>query len=424
MTYQEALAYIHSISWTGSRPGLTRITELLEKMGNPQNSLRFVHVAGTNGKGSFCKMTESILRAAGYKTGLYLSPYIRFFNERMQINGRMIADEALAELTAYVKTFADTMDDQPTEFELITAIAFECFKREACDVVVLEVGMGGRLDATNVIERPLLSVITGIALDHTAYLGDTVAAIAGEKAGIIKENVPVLFGGIDEEAYAVIQERAAALHAPCSRTDYTALTNINCFLGGADFTFGGKSYRIPLSGLYQPRNAATVLTAVSLLRQVGLSLPEQAVIQGLSQVEWSGRFEILSKKDPLIVFDGAHNPEGIAAAAACIRHYFGGQKVCLLSGVMADKDYRLIAETLAPFAAKAYTLRPDNVRAFDSESYADVFRQAGVEADASSTVLEAVSRAVAYARENACPLIVLGSLYLYGDVVNALEKLF
>ena len=186
MNYEQTLEYIHSVCWKGSRPGLDRTRQLLEMMGNPQDKLKYIHVAGTNGKGSVCSMLSSVLCEAGYKTGLYTSPYVRWFNERMAINGQMISNDELSEVTEYVKQFAEKMEDLPTEFELITAIGFEYFARNKCDVVVLETGMGGRLDSTNIIKTNVLSVITGIALDHTAFLGNTLAEIATEKAGIIK----------------------------------------------------------------------------------------------------------------------------------------------------------------------------------------------------------------------------------------------
>ena len=193
MNYTEAIEYIHSVNWTFCKPGLERVTELCHALGDPQDSLKFIHVAGTNGKGSFCAMTDSILRNAGLKVGLFTSPYIVEFNERMRINSLNISDSELCELVETVKPIADKMTDKPTEFELITAIAFLYFARNDCDVVVLECGLGGRLDATNIIKTPILSVITGIALDHTSILGDTVQKIAGEKAGIIKKDVPVLW---------------------------------------------------------------------------------------------------------------------------------------------------------------------------------------------------------------------------------------
>ena len=197
MTYQEALDYIHSVCWKGSRPGLERTIELTERLGRPQDTLKFIHVAGTNGKGSTSAMLASILQQAGYKVGLYTSPFILRFNERMRINGEDVPDEELAQITALVRPHADAMEDTPTEFELITAIALCYFARNHCDYVVFEVGMGGRLDSTNVIaaESVAASVITGIAMDHTAFLGDTPEKIAAEKAGIIKANVPVVYGG-------------------------------------------------------------------------------------------------------------------------------------------------------------------------------------------------------------------------------------
>ncbi|MBQ8716927.1 MAG: bifunctional folylpolyglutamate synthase/dihydrofolate synthase, partial [Clostridia bacterium] len=363
MTYKEALEYIHSVEWKGSRPGLSRITELLEKLGNPQKKLRFIHVAGTNGKGSFCAMTESILRSAGYKTGLFVSPYIKNFNERICVSGVPIDDEALAAATAVVRPVAETMEDAPTEFELITAIGLVHFVREQCDVVVLETGMGGRLDSTNVIDPPLLTVITGIAMDHTAFLGDTVEQIAAEKAGIIKAGTPVLWGGSDIAARRVIESRAKKLGVLISSTQDTPLTVREMTLFGTTIDYGEwKEVRIPLLGTYQPRNLANVLAAVPLLRKAGLTIPDKAVYDGLAVVRWRGRFEKLCEK-PLILSDGAHNPEGVDAAVDSIKTYFGTQKVLLLCGVMADKDYNGMVKTLAPIAKEVFTLTPNNPRA-------------------------------------------------------------
>ena len=249
MTYEEALEYIHGINWTFCKPGLERITELCSRLGDPQKSLKFIHVAGTNGKGSFCSMIESVLRHSGYRTGLYTSPYIRYFNERMCVEGSPISNRELAEITEYVRPIADSMTDKPTEFELITAIAFEYFRRKKCDVVVLEAGMGGRLDSTNVISSPLLSVITGIALDHMAFLGDTVEKIAAEKAGIIKNGCPVLFGGEDEGAASVIANKACEMGAEFSRVDYSRLEGVVSDLSGSRFDFGTyKDIKIKLLG--------------------------------------------------------------------------------------------------------------------------------------------------------------------------------
>lgn len=423
MTYAQALDYIHSVSWKGSRPGLSRITELLEKLNNPQNGLKFIHIAGTNGKGSTSAMLESVLRAAGYKTGLFVSPYIKHFNERICVSGKPVSDDALALATAAVRPFADSMEDAPTEFELITAIGLWHFLKEACDVVVLETGMGGRLDSTNVIDEPLASVITGIAMDHTAFLGDTIEAIATEKAGIIKKGAPVVWGGHDTTAREVIAQRARELCAPFAASEDTPMTVREMTLSGTLVDYGTHTdIRIPLLGTYQPQNLATVLTAIDVLRARGLCLPEEAVKKGLANVRWRGRFERLCD-DPLIFSDGAHNPEGIAAAVQGIKHYFKDRPVALISGVMADKDYTDMARMLSQVACRVFTLTPDNPRSLPAAQYADVFRGVGVPAEAHDCASEAVAAAVAFARKTGTPVFSLGSLYMYAEVTDALEKM-
>ena len=416
MDYKEALEYIHSVNWAFCKPGLERISALCEALGNPQDGLRFIHVAGTNGKGSFCAMTASILKSAGYKVGLFTSPYIKTFNERMMINGEMIGEQELADLTAFVRPVADAMADKPTEFELITAIALVYFRRHACDVVVLEAGMGGRLDSTNVIREPLLSVITGIALDHTAFLGDTVEKIAAEKAGIIKDNRPVLYGGEDVAARDVIAQTAAARGSAFHEVDYAELNVTHAGLDGAWLDFGAYTgVRLNLLGTYQPRNAAVVLTAVDVLRREGMDIPEQAVREGLATVEWRGRFELLADNPP-IIFDGAHNAQGITAAVEGVRHYFGEQKVYVMTGVLQDKDYHAIARTLATVAGRAFVLTPDNPRALAGEEYPVVLETCGVPSVAYPSVAAAYAAAVDAARADNVPLICLGSLYTYASL--------
>lgn len=422
MTYNEALEYIHSISWTFCKPGLERIGELCERLGNPQDSLRFVHVAGTNGKGSFCSMLDSVLRKSGLRVGLYTSPYIRFFNERMCVDGKPISNDELAELTEYVKPIADEMTDKPTEFELITAIAFEFFKRHSCDVVVLEAGMGGRLDSTNIIRDPYLSVITGIALDHTAFLGDSVEKIATEKAGIIKDGSPVLFGGDDETAANVIKETAQKVGSDFYRVDYTELCNIHPSLNETVFDLGlRKNMKIKLLGMYQPRNASVVINAVDILRKRGIDISEKALEDGLSAAVWHGRFEIICNK-PLMIFDGAHNPQGIHSAVESIKTYFGERKVYLLTGVLRDKDYTAIAKDLSAVASKAFTLTPDSPRALSSEEYAATLNGAGIYATAYSTLADALNAAMDAAKRDNVPLICLGSLYVYSSLMDEMEK--
>lgn len=416
MNYTEALDYIHGINWEFCKPGLERIGELCERLGHPEKKLRFIHVAGTNGKGSFCSMTESVLRAAGYKTGLYTSPYIREFNERMQICGENISNGELTELTEYIKPIADSMTDKPTEFELITALAFEYFARNNCDVVVLEAGLGGRLDSTNIISDPVLSVITGIALDHTAILGDTVEKIATEKAGIIKPGVPVIFGGEDENAARVIKEKADEKVSEFIRVDYAKLKNINATLEGTTFDYGLHTcISINLLGLYQPKNAAVVLNAVDTLNKYGFEISEEAIREGLKSAVWHARFERVSS-EPLIIFDGAHNPQGIEQAVKSIKHYFGENKVYLLTGVLKDKNYTEIAKMLSTVADRAFTLTPDSPRALSAGEYAQVLGSVGIDASAFRSIEEALGAAKSAAVESGKPLICLGSLYVYASL--------
>ena len=418
MNYSEALEYIHGVSWTFCKPGLERIAELCKRLGHPQKKLKFIHVAGTNGKGSTSAMLDSVLRKAGYKTGLYTSPYIRVFNERMRINGENISNEELAELTDYIKPIADQMSDSPTEFELITALAFEYFARNGCDVVILEAGMGGRLDSTNIIDTSVLSVITGIALDHTAFLGDTVEKIAAEKAGIIKENTPILYGGVDEAAKDVIKARALEMHSPFECVDYSKLKVKNLALDGSLFDFKGlKNLKINLLGSYQPRNAAIVISAVEILRKNGFEISDEAMREGLLEAKWQGRFEILSHK-PLIIFDGAHNPQGIDAAVESIKLYFKQEKVCIVTGVLRDKDYTHIAKMLSTVALRAFTFTPDSPRALDASDYALTLCSAGIDATPSVSVCEALSKAKAFAEFASCPIICVGSLYAYAEIVK------
>ena len=422
MNYNEALEYIHSISWTFCKPGLERIEKLCSALGNPQKKLKFVHVAGTNGKGSFCSMLDSVLRSAGYKVGLYTSPYIKVFNERMRVDGRNIEDETLARITERVRPVADAMEDKPTEFELITAIAFLYFAQEGCDVVVLEAGMGGRLDSTNIIDSSILSVITGISLDHTAFLGDTVEKIAAEKAGIIKHGIPVLFGGLDDSAAEVISNKAKEMESPFFRPDYDKIANLTSSLRGTRFEYKGRAVSLNLLGLYQPRNASLVLEAVELLKRGGMNISDAAISEGLEAAKWSARFEIINHL-PLIIFDGAHNPEGISSAVESIKYYFGKEKVIVVSGVLKDKDYNYIAGRLSEIASAAYTITPQNPRALAGEEFAALLSSLGVDSVANESIGDALKRAVKRADEGGEAIVCLGSLYTYVDVTAELEKL-
>jgi len=423
MNYQEALSYIHSNFWQGSKPGLERTEALLKKLGNPEKTLRFIHVAGTNGKGSFCSMLSSILIEAGYRVGTYTSPYILRFNERMKINGNDIPDETLAELTEKIRPIAESMEEKPTEFELITAIAMQYFNEEKCDVVVLECGMGGRLDSTNVIETPILSVITGIALDHTAFLGDTIEKIAAEKAGIIKSGRPIVFCGKDEDAKRVIREKADSLSAPFHTVDRSGLKILKSDLDGTFFSWKGYGdLFLPLLGTYQPENAQNVLYAAELLNEEGFSISDNAIKVGLSKVKWPARYEVVSK-NPLILCDGGHNPEGIESAVSSTKLYFGDKKVLVVTGVMADKDHEYMCKCICSIADEVFCITPENPRALKGEAYAAEFRAQGVRAEHADSPKEALSLAMKKAKKEDKAILCVGSLYMYGQIIEALQQL-
>ena len=283
MTLDEVLAYIHKVDWRGSVPGLSRIDTLLGLLGHPERHVKYVHVTGTNGKGSTCAMLASVLRAAGYKTGLYTSPYIFRFNERMQINGAPIPDDTLCALVEELRPLADRMADPPTEFELVTAIGLTWFAREACDIVVCEVGMGGEFDATNVIPAPEAAVLTNIGLDHTKVLGNTVEAIAATKAGIIKPGCHAVLYPCAPSVQEVVAVRCRAAGAPLTVADFDALSLVSDTLEGQIFNYGPyKGLRLPLLGGHQLRNAAVALTTIDVLRQRGWHIDESAVRQGLA----------------------------------------------------------------------------------------------------------------------------------------------
>ena len=422
MNYEEALEYVHSVNWAFCKPGLERVSALCHALGNPQDTLNFVHVAGTNGKGSVCAMLERTLRAQGYRTGLYTSPYICRFNERMRVSGENISNDELAELVTQIRPIVDAMEDKPTEFELITAIAFAYFHRQKCDIVILEVGLGGRLDSTNVIKNPLLSIITGIDFDHTALLGNTIQEIAAEKAGIIKEGRPCLYGGLENTACRTIRSIADKRKAPFHTVDRSTYVKKEMTLDGTVFDFGSyQDLKLSLLGSYQPHNAGIVLTALDILGEEGFLVSPKAVRKGLADTVWHARFELLSEK-PVVLYDGGHNPDGVMAAAKSIEEYFCEQKVYVLSGVMADKGYDEMVEILKPFTEAAFTVTPQNSRALSAQKYAECFQNHKVPATAYDDIGEAVRMAVEAAVREEKPLICLGSLYLYADIVQALKK--
>ncbi|MBQ8743320.1 MAG: bifunctional folylpolyglutamate synthase/dihydrofolate synthase [Clostridia bacterium] len=425
MTYEETLSYIHSIDWRGSRPGLSRVTELLKKLGDPQDDLKFIHVGGTNGKGSFCAMISSVLSCSGLKTGLFTSPYIENFNERMSINGDPISNTELADLTSEVRIYADAMEDPPTEFELITAIAMLYFRKNGCDIVVLEVGLGGRLDATNIIKDPVLSVISGISLDHTAILGETVREIAAEKAGIIKSGRPVLLGCATAkehyfDVFDVVSDFARRYSSDLYTADMSRIKNVRYCEGVTVFDFEDMSdLKISMLGIYQPANALNVLCALEILKNIGYRISENDIRSGLALAHWKARFEKISD-DPYFIFDGAHNPQGVSAAISGVKTYFKNEKLIVITGVMADKDYFDMASQISSVAAEIFTLKPDNPRALDQYRLSQLYSSFGIKSTACEDIYEAVKKACLSAKKSSLRILALGSLYMYSDVKKAL----
>ena len=414
MNIQEALAYIDGTLWFGSRPGLSRTEELLDKLGRPQDRLKCVHIAGTNGKGSCAAMLASILRAAGFRTGLYTSPYLFRFHERMQINGEPIGDEDLAALVTRIQPLAEAMEDHPTEFELITAAALLWFAESGCDIVVLEVGLGGRLDATNVIPAPEAAVIMNIGLDHTAVLGDTVEQIAGEKAGILKPGCEAAVYQQQESVLEVIRQRAAAVGAEVHVADFSQIVPEFDSLEGQSFLYKGEPYALALLGAHQLRNAAVVLETVEILRRRGWRLEQGDVEHGLYAASWPARFELVSEEPPFIV-DGGHNPQCAETVRDNLLHYFPDSRRVLLVGVLADKDWPALFEILDEVADEWVCVTPESERALPAQELAAHLEKTGKPV----TVCQSIADGVETARERAGAdgmACAVGSLYMAGAV--------
>ena len=393
-TGAQAVEYIHSFSWLGSRPGLGRTRQLLAAMGNPEQKLQFIHIVGTNGKGSTAAMLASVLTAAGYTTGLYTSPYIHHFEERMTVNGAEITGDELAAITSWVGGLADQMEEHPTEFELVTCVALEFFRRRGCDIVVLEAGMGGRLDSTNVIPHPEAAVITNIGLEHTKELGNTLAQIAAEKAGILKPGCRCVLYAQGEEASQVVRNVCLGQNIPLLETAPEQLEVLDSGLDGQTFRYRGNGpYRIRLLGDYQLSNAMTALDTVQALREGGWDISEAAVQQGLLQARWPGRLELV-RRAPDVIIDGGHNPPG----------------------VLADKDWKAMFRRVLPMAKAFVAVTPDSPRALPAEELADWLR-----ASSSCPVLvqDNLDAGVDAALSMAGPEDVVcawGSLYSVGEI--------
>ncbi|MGN0652651.1 MAG: bifunctional folylpolyglutamate synthase/dihydrofolate synthase [Gemmiger sp.] len=428
MTEQQAINAIHALPrMAKGGASLTRMQALLDQLGNPEKELKCIHIAGTNGKGTLAAMTSSILTHAGYKTGMTISPYVLNFRERFQIDGKMIPPRTLASLTARVLDAADAVEAQggegPVEFEVVTAIAFLWFAREKCDFVVLETGLGGRYDATNVIPSPLVAAITRIGLDHTEILGETLPEIAAEKAGIIKEGCAVVcYPEQPEEAMGPLFNAAAEAHTSIITPDLEDLQFLKCRPLENYIDYGGYRVKLPFPGKHQANHAAmAVEIALTLWREYGYEIPDEAIEAGLCEASMPARIEVL-RRHPLLLLDGCHNPDGTAALAATLADAgYDGNLVGVI-GMLEDKNCEKMLENLAPCFDKVFTVTPDSPRAMTA---AELQERAKfhMDAEAANSVSAAIKQAIAWADENnLAGVVVCGSLYLAAEARPILLK--
>src|SRR2546425_11234374 len=424
MDYQTTLEHLYRLERFGIKLGLDNIRQLLSLLGDPQRGLKVLHVTGTNGKGSVCVYAASVLQAAGYRVGLYTSPHLVRFNERIRVDGVSIADDDVLRLWSGMQPAIQAMTatraiDHPTFFEVTTAMALEYFRENKVDVAVIEVGMGGRMDATNVVDG-LVSIITRVDLEHTEHLGKTVERIAREKAGIIKPSSRVVT--VNQEALPIIEARCRELHVPLcvvGRDVHTERT-------AGDFhgqtvrvrgSFGSVDVHTPLLGSFQVENLGIAVAALEELRAAGFTVPDEAIRSGIASVRWPARLEIV-RESPLVVVDGAHNRPAAIALAASMRETFPGRKAILVTGILNDKDLPGMAAALGPIASRVFACRPKTHRAYEAEEVAAAFRPFA-ESHVIPSVREAIDAALRAARVDDIVLIT-GSIYTAGEALDHL----
>ena len=390
MTWEESLSWLYSTQWTGIKLGLENTRRLLEAVGNPHHNLSCLHVAGTNGKGSTCAMIDAVLREAGYRTGLYTSPHLMDFRERIRVNGKIISKDAASEILGRLKAFTADWENPPTFFELTTVLALQHFAQSGCDFVVLETGMGGRLDSTNAV-TPIVSAITPIDMDHMEWLGDTIQKIAAEKAGIIKRGVPVVSSPQASGAASVLQQKAESMVSPI------------------EFVNAPYCGQVALAGFHQKWNAALAIAAI---RAAKISCEEKHVIEGLSKVSWPARFQRVG--DRLIV-DGAHNAHSATALVCTWREVFGDQKASIVFGAMRDKEYASMLDIFSSIASKFHFVPVDNERAADPADFAP---RTQTPSQVHPDLISGVQAALA----GSSLVLVAGSLFLAGEALDLLQK--
>ena len=414
--------YLFTVIPIKRQKGLDRMRHFLHLLGDPQEQGHYVHITGTNGKGSTAAYISSVLRTAGYCTGLYTSPHLRRVNERIAVNGEEIPDNDLVRLTREVQAAAETMDEPPSIFELITALGFLYFAERKCDIAVLEVGMGGIRDSTNVIRSSEVSVITPVGLDHCGTLGNTLAEIAWNKSGIIKPNGSVVVYPSSNESDDVFRSRCLEENAALQFTDFDAIAIREASAERLVVDLGElKGVSLPLTGVYQAKNAMTAVSALRVLQQKGWKISDEDIIRGLENTVWPGRFELLHR-DPPFILDGSHNPHGFAATAESLRRYYPGKKPVMIMGIMEDKDYSGVLDLAIPLAERILTVSSGYHRALSPERLAELSRERGCEAECIPDPAEAVRQAFRYAGKDGL-ICAFGSLYLSDAFRNAVKEL-
>ena len=395
--------------------------KFMDRLGNPQNNLCYIHVAGTNGKGSVCAMLSSVLVAAGYKTGLFISPYITDFRERIQINNRMIDKEVLAQAVEETFPVLEQLRREGTvitEFEYVNALQFYIHSRERCDVVVLETGMGGLLDCTNIIPPPLCAIITTIGLDHTAVLGDTLEEIAVQKCGIIKEDSAVVASAQCKEVMAVIEKTARERRVPLMQSQSVSAEVLRADLRGTLFRSNGAELQIRLAGAHQLDNAKAVLAALQYLRLNDLlSITDASVKNGLFAAANPARLQLL-RDDPIVLLDGAHNPNGAEALRAALRTFLQGKRLFAVNGMLADKDIDSVIGLFDGMFASVFTVPVDNPRAISAQQLAEKWTAHCSRVQACGDPGQGVELAIESAKASDGAAVIFGSLYLAGEILS------
>ncbi len=419
MNYEDAVGFYHSLLRFGVNPGLERTLALCEELGSPQKKLKCIHVAGTNGKGSTCTFIAGVLQKAGYKTGLYTSPYVIEFRERIRLDGEFISKDDLVSVTERVKCALQKVNSQgiyPTEFEAITAAAFLYYAEKRCDVVVLETGLGGRFDATNIIENPLAEIITSVSLDHTKVLGDTIEKIAWEKAGIIKPRSAVITSvNQHPDALRVISDTAKEMNARLILADDKKMfSDKRVTLFGTDVSYNGQDIHISIPGVCQPENLSLCLECFTLLKEQGYNITDDDISNGISSAFIPARTEILSR-NPLVILDGSHNDSSTKALSELLKKTLHGKRILAVMGMMADKDIKTALDNLMPCFDEVIAVTPTNPRAMTAEDFSELVVEYQKTVMCVPMPTDGINSAL-NKLNNFDALVICGSLYLASDV--------